>query len=55
MRASSRFEASPKMLKNISLPQTTLESSSRKTAMGSGKLVRVLLLAFSALYTSDSV
>ena len=37
----------PLMAKNISLPQMMRESSSRKAAMGSGKFIRVLFLAFS--------
>ena len=46
-RASSRVPLLPLMAKNISLPQMMRESSSRKAAMGSGKFIRVLFLAFS--------
>ena len=47
IQASSLAPVAPHMEKNISLPHTMRESSSLKTAMGRGKFIRVLLLAFS--------
>ena len=44
-RASKREPETPHMLKNIWFAQMTLESLSEKTAMGRGKLSRVLFLS----------
>ena len=48
MDTFSRLPETEQASKKASLPQTTLESSRRKTAMGRGKFIRVLFLAFSA-------
>ena len=48
MRTSRRVPFSPKSRKKVSLPQTMLLSSRRKTAIGSGKWSSALFLALSA-------